>query len=103
MRSSTNSEPAVASNLPQSAAHPHEHSAHGCAPMSALQFDHRQRGQRMAAEPIESQLQKTPMKPGIRPFREQACNERTLNAEPSQPTRHVDPVRAPESLDERIW
>jgi hypothetical protein len=30
------------------------------------------------------------MKPGARPCCEQACNERTRNAEPSQSTGHVD-------------
>src|SRR4029450_7973749 len=57
----------------------------------------------MDSEPIESQRDETPMKPGTRPCCEQACNERTRNAEPSQSTCHVDPVCSPECLDERIW
>ena len=43
------------------------------------------------------------MKSGIGPCCEQACNERTRNAEPSESTCHVDPVGSPECLDERVW
>ena len=38
--------------------------------LSRLQFDHRQRRQRMRAESFESQLHQAPMKPGARPTSE---------------------------------
>src|SRR5262245_15594092 len=57
----------------------------------------------MASEPIESQRHETPVKPGTWPCCEQARNEWTQNAKPSQSTCHGYPVGSPECLDERIW
>ena len=70
--------------------------------LSRLQFDHRQRRQRMRAESFESQLHEAPMKPGARPTSEHRPDERSWKPECSQPARHVDPIGSSEWLDERV-
>jgi hypothetical protein len=73
-----------------------------CIRLSRLQFDHRQRRQRMRAESLESQLHQAPVKSGARPACEHRLESTGVEAECPQPASHVDPIGSSEWLDEQV-